>query len=141
MSNRMTWLAACVLLCSNAYGDEHDSSASNAHQHGPKTTVNTTLAARRGRAPSSGESKYSLRSADFSVYGTTIADVGATEVVPISRLPGSAGSNAAAGRAADSGRTAFLVRKEHDAAIRLLTPNIALRLKLSADGVYLNLVF
>jgi len=144
MPNRMTLLAACALLCGSAYADEHALFPSNLNQNGADETVKQKLggtAVNRGHVPIHGESKDNMRSPDFSSYGTSILDVGATEWRAIPEPSGSPASNATVGTGPVPGKTAFLLQREHDTAVRLLTTNVALRFKLSADGVYLNLAF
>ncbi len=140
------WMAAsavCALLCGSAYADDRVSSGSNAYQNGADRSVNqnTGSTANRGYEPIHDENKQNTRYPDFSIYGRSIVTVGATDPLPVQKLSGFSGSNATAGTGSASGKSTFLLRKEHDAAIRMLTTNIALRFKLSADGVHLNLAF
>jgi hypothetical protein len=140
MPKKTISLAACALLCGTAYADDRASSASNAHPNGPNNTVKRqTDAVNPGQEQIHGGISENPRSADFSIYSTF--NVVATEVPSSPKLSGSPGGTAPVGTGPTSGRTAFLLQKEHDAAIRLLTTNVALRFKLSADGVHLNLAF
>jgi len=78
---------------------------------------------------------------DLSLYRTSILHGGATEMLEIQKSFAFAGGNAAVGAGTVSERMAFLLKKEHDAAIKVLKTNIALKFNLSADGVHLNLAF
>jgi hypothetical protein len=144
MPNSVASLAACALLCGSTYAEDRAPSDSNAHQNRPETTAKPNVggtAANRGYEPINGETTDNSRSPDFSIYGTSILNWGATELLAIQTFSAFARSDAKAGTGPVSGRPTFLLKKEHDAAIKLLTTNVALNLKLSPDGVHLNLAF
>jgi len=144
MLNRITSLAACALICASVYADDRAPSYSNPCQNGSDATVKRSIgdtAANLGHAPIHGGSKNSARSPDFPTYGPSILTVGAREVQAIPKLSRFAGSNATAGNDPASGPSGFLLPREPDTGIRLLTTNVALRFKLSADGVHLTLAF
>lgn len=144
MPNSLASLAACALLCGGTHAEDRAPSDSRAHQSRPDTTVkaNTgSTAPNGGDEPINGESRDNSRSPDFSIYGTSILNWGATELVAIHKSSAFARSNANAGTGPISGRTTFLLKREHDAAIKLLTTNVALKLKQLTDGVHLNVAF
>lgn len=119
MRNRM---AACALLCVSVYADDLTPPPSNHYQNGSDATAKQKVgstAVSRGHAPIHGEPKDSARAPDF-----------ASDEASIRWAPDPA----------REGRF-FLLQREHDVAVRLLTTNIALRFKLATDGVYLNLAF
>lgn len=144
MHNSVASLAACALFCGSTHAEDRVPSDSNAHHIRPHAAVisNTdSTALNRGYEPINGESKANSRPPDFSIYGTSVLNWSATELLAIQKSSASARSNSNAGTGPVSGRTAFLLMREHDAAIKLLTTNVALKLKLSPDGVHLNLAF
>lgn len=144
MPNSVASFAACALLCGSTYAEDRTPPDSNAHQNKADTTAKPNTdgtAPNRGSEPINGENKENSRSPDFSIYGTSIHNWGATELLAIQTFSAFARSDAIVGTVPVSGRTTFLLKKEHDAAIKLPTTNVALKLKLSADGVHLNVAF
>lgn len=138
MPQRVVSLAACVMLCGSAYAEDGATSTSVAHQHGQHTRGNQKPrgpAANKDYARIHSQSKNDVRYPDFSISES--ADP--TDLLAIQKLSGA--GNATVGAGPGSGRTAFLLQGEHDAAIKLLTTNIVLRVKLSSDGVHLHLAF
>jgi hypothetical protein len=136
-------LTVCALLGGGACAEDHAPLAPDAWHHGStRTDIPNAgvISASRGAEPIHGESKANTPSPDLLVYGPSNFQWGATELLVIRKLSGSTG-DAAAGPRPAAGRTAFLLRKEHDVAIRRISTSLALKLKLSADGVHLNLAF
>lgn len=142
MRNRMNSLAACALLCGGAYADDHAQSPPN--QNGSRAAVKQTdggNSAIQGHTSIRGDSQGNARASDLVTYAASFVNARATELLAIPKLREFSGRNATVGTGPVSGRAAFLLQKEHDAAVGLFTTNVALRFKLSADGVYLNLAF
>jgi hypothetical protein len=147
----MVSLVACALLWGGAYAEDSASTAStasttsNIDTHPQGTTAIQTLgstAENRSYQPIQGGGRENRISPGyFSVYESSIFDATTTELLAVQKRTGFIDSNFTAGSMPGTTRTPFLLQKEHDAAIKLLTTNIALRLKLSTDGVHLNLVF
>jgi hypothetical protein len=146
----MVSLVACALLWGGAYAEDSASTAStasttsNIDMHPQGTTAKQTLgstAENRSYQPIQGGGRENRISPGFSVYESSIFDATTTELLAVQKLTGFIDSNFTAGSMPGTTRTPFLLQKEHDAATKLLTTNIALRLKLSADGVHLNLAF
>lgn len=143
MPDRMATLTVCALLGGGACAQDHAPLDPDAPHHGSiRTGIPNAgvISASRGAEPIHGESKANTPpSPDLLVYGPSNIQWGATELLVIRKLSGFTGDPAAGTRPA-AGRTAFLLQK-HDVAIRLISTSLALKLKLSADGVHLNLAF
>ena len=143
MPNRMATLTVCALLGGGACAEDRAPLAPDPRHHGSIRTGTPNagvISASRGAEPMHGESKANTSAPDPLVYGPSNIQWGATELLVIRKLSGSTG-DAAAGPRPAAGRTAFLLQQEHDVAIRLINTGLALRFKLSADGVHLNLAF
>jgi len=147
MRNRMVSLAACALLWGSAYAEDSASTASTTSDTDAKSRGTTAKqnhgnsATNRSYLPIQGGGKESRISTDFSVYESSIINAATTELLAVQKLNGFIDSHVTAGSMPATTRTPFLLQKEHEAVTKLLSTNIALRLKLSADGVHLNLVF
>ena len=145
MRNGMASLAACALLWGSAYADDRPSAAPIIDKSRPDGTVKVNAgspATRSGYKWVRREIKEDgNRSSNFPVYEASILDGVAAEWLALQKFSAFAGSNAAVGSGPASGRMHFLWKKEHDAAIKLLTTNVTLELKPSAEGVHLILAF
>lgn len=144
MRKRMVSLATCALLWGSAYAEDSASTTSNTHANPVGAVAKQALgspAANRSDQPIQGGGKEKRISPDFSVYESSIINAATTELLAVQKLTGFIDSHVTAGSMPATTRTPFLLQKEHDAVTKLLSTNIALRLKLSADGVHLNLAF
>lgn len=144
MRKRMASLATCALLWGSAYAEDSASTTSNTHANPGGAVAKQALgspAANRSDQPIQRGGKEKRISPDFSVYESSIINAATTELPAVQKLTGFIDSHVTAGSMPATTRTPFLLQKEHDAVTKLLSTNIALRLKLSADGVHLNLAF
>jgi len=134
--HRFVWLMGCVLLSASTFAEEKATPASVPHHPGRQANQNPRRSpAITDSAPLHSKNKNEARSPDLAIpEGLHAADLMAIQ------KPSEEG-NAAAGGGPGSRRTTFFLQREHDAAIKLLTTSIVLRVKLSADGVNLQLAF
>ena len=135
--HRFVWLVACALLSASAFAEERAMQASAPHparhtrpNHNPRSSRTNN-----DSAPVHSQNRNETRYPDFSI----LESLNTTDLMEIQKL--SEAGNAPPSGGPGSGRTAFLLQREHDAAIKLLTTNIVLRVKLSAEGVHLHLAF
>ena len=91
-----------------------------------------------------GELTYQETSYPFSISGVSVVDVGATDftatgkVYQLTQLSEFAGNHVAAGAGITvaGGGTAVYLKNEHGVVIKLLSTEVGLKFKLSADGVH-----
>jgi hypothetical protein len=150
MRNLIASLAACTLLCGAAYAGEADSSApvgDDAQPDGAVTLSGGSVAAGIGYTWGHGELKYHEGSHQFSIKGVSVVDVGATNftaagnVYNLGKLADFTGNYIAAGAGITvaGGGTAVYLKNEHGVVIKLITTDVGLKFKLSADGVHVAL--
>ena len=150
MHKIMVSLAACTLLCGAAYAGEADSSVAvrdDARPDGAVTLSGGSVAAGIGYTWGHGELKYRESSHQFSIKGVSVVDVGASDftaagdVYNLSKLSDFTGNYIAAGAGITvaGGGTAVYLKNEHGVVIKLVTTNVGLKFKLSADGVHVTL--
>jgi hypothetical protein len=145
MRDRIVLWAAGALLWSSAYADERPSPGANHDQNGPDGIVKlngvTTATDQRYKSVHREITEDGNRPPKLSFHGPLILQGVAAELLNIQNSSAFATTNATVSSGPASGRTAFLLKKEQDAAIKRLTTNVALKLKLSADGIQVNLAF
>lgn len=150
MRSKLVSLAASVLLCTTAYAGDSGSSAPAAEETKPDATVvlnGGSVAIGVGYTWGHGELTYQESSHPFSISGVSIVDVGATdfsatgEVYKLTQLSDFAGNYVAAGAGITvaGGGTALYLKNEHGVVIKLLSTDVGLKFKLSADGVHVAL--
>jgi hypothetical protein len=150
MRSKLVLLVASVLLCTTAYAGDSGSSAPVAEDVKPDATVILTggsVAVGIGYTWGHGELTYQETSHRFSVSGVSVVDVGATdftatgEVYELTQLSDFAGNYVAAGAGITvaGGGTALYLKNEHGVVIKLLSTDVGLKFKLSADGVHVVL--
>ncbi|MDB6090159.1 MAG: hypothetical protein JWN85_2943 [Gammaproteobacteria bacterium] len=150
MRNIIVSFAACTLLCGAAYAGDAGSSApvrDDATPDGAVTLSGGSVAAGIGYTWGHGVLRYHEGSRQFSIKGVSVVDVGATnftaagDVYNLSKLADFAGNYVAAGAGITiaGGGTAIYLKNEHGVVIKLVTTNVGLKFKLSADGVHVAL--
>ena len=143
MRIRIATLTICALLGGGACAEDQAPPTSDARHPGSDRTgipSGNAFPASQVDGPIHIESTANIPSSDLLVYGPSNIKWGATELLVIRKFSGSSGDGAPGTRPA-AGRAALLRQKEHDVAIRPLTTSLALNVKLSTDGVHLNLAF
>ena len=150
MRNLIASLAACTLLCGAALAGEAGSSApikDDAQPDGAVTLSGGSVAAGIGYTWGHGELKYRDNSHQFSIKGVSVVDVGATNftatgnVYNLGKLSDFTGNYVAAGAGLTvaGGGTAVYLKNEHGVVIKLVSTEVGLKFKLSADGVHVAL--
>jgi hypothetical protein len=150
MRSIITAFAACALLSVAAYAGGADSSAPVAKDARPDGTVTLkggSVAVGIGYTWGHGELTYAEGSHEFSINGVSVVDVGATNysasgtVYNLKVLADFAGNYVAAGAGITvaGGGTAVYLKNEHGVVIKLLSTDVGLKFKLSADGVHVAL--
>lgn len=151
-SMRSTFLSmmAAVLLSATAYAGDSDPSAPLAKDARPDASVvlnGGSVAVGVGYTWGHGELTYRQTSHEFSISGVSVVDVGATgftatgQVYKLTNIANFAGNYVAAGAgiAIAGGGTALYLKNEHGVVIKLLSTDVGLKFKLSADGVHVVL--
>jgi len=150
MRGKLVSLVAFVLLCTTAYAGDAGSSPPVAQDAKPDATVilkGGSVAVGVGYTWGHGELTYQETSRQFSISGVSVVDVGATDftatgkVYKLTQLSDFAGNYVAAGAgiAVAGGGTALYLKNEHGVVIKLLSTDVGLKFKLSADGVQVAL--
>jgi hypothetical protein len=150
MRSKLVSLVASVLLCTMAYAGDSGPSTQGAADAKPDATVilnGGSVAVGVGYTWGHGELTYQKTSHDFSISGVSVVDVGATgftatgQVYKLTELSNFAGNYVAAGAgiAIAGGSTALYLKNEHGVVIKLLSTDVGLKFKLSADGVHVAL--
>jgi hypothetical protein len=150
MRSTMVLLVACTLLCTVARAGDAESSAPVANEAQPDATVTLkggSVAAGIGYTWGHGELAYGEGSRRFSIKGISIVDVGATDftakgnVYNLKNISDFSGNYVAAGAGITvaGGGTAVYLKNEHGVVIKLISTDIGLKFKLSADGVHIAL--
>jgi hypothetical protein len=150
MRSKLVSLVASVLLSSTGYAGDSGSSTPVAEDAKPDATVvldGGSVAVGVGYTWGHGELAYRETSHQFSISGVSVVDVGATnftatgKVYKLTRLSDFAGNYAAAGAGITiaGGGTAQYLKNEHGVVIKLLSTDVGLKFKLSADGVHVAL--
>jgi len=143
-------LAACTLFCAASYAGDTGSSAPIAEDTQPDATLTLkggSVAVGIGYTWGHGDLTYQESSRRFSISGVSVVDVGATnysatgKVYNLSRLSDFDGNYVAAGAgfALAGGGTAVYLKNEHGVVIKLISTDVGLKFKLSADGVHVTL--
>src|SRR5689334_10806584 len=151
-SMRSKWvsLVASVLLGTGAYAADTGSSAPVADDAKPDATVTLkggSVAVGIGYTWGHGDLTYQETAHEFSITGVSVVDVGATDftatgnVYKLNQLSDFAGNYVAAGAgiAIAGGGTAVYLKNEHGVVIKLVSTDVGLKFKLSADGVHVVL--
>jgi hypothetical protein len=149
---RSMWvsLAACALLSVAAYAGDSDSPGPVANDATPDGSVSLSggsVAVGIGYTWGHGELTYREGSHPFSINGVSVVDVGATsysasgKVYNLKELTDFAGNYVAAGAGITvaGGGTAVFLKNEHGVVIKLVSTDVGLKFKLSADGVHVAL--
>jgi hypothetical protein len=150
MRSTLVFLVACTLLCTVARAGDAESSAPVANEAQPDATVTLkggSVAAGIGYTWGHGELTYGNGSRRFSIKGISIVDVGATDftakgnVYNLKNISDFSGNYAAAGAGITvaGGGTAVYLKNEHGVVIKLISTDVGLKFKLSADGVHIAL--
>ena len=150
MRSKVISLVASALLCTTSYAGDSGSSAPVADDAKPDATVTLkggSVAVGVGYTWGHGELTYQDSSHPFSVSGVSVVDVGATDftatgnVYKLTQLSDFAGNYVAvgAGVTVAGGGTALYLKNEHGVVIKLLSTDVGLKFKLSADGVHVAL--
>jgi hypothetical protein len=150
MRSKLVSLVASVLLSSTAYAGDSGSSTPVAEDAKPDATVvldGGSVAVGVGYTWGHGELAYQETSHQFSISGVSVVDVGATnftatgKVYKLTQLSDFAGNYVAAGAGITvaGGGTALYLKNEHGVVIKLLSTDVGLKFKLSADGVHVAL--
>lgn len=149
MRNTIVSLVAAVVLYTAAYaGDAETAPVANEAQ--PDATVTLkggSVAAGVGYTWGHGELRYGDSTRPFSIKGVSIVDVGATDftakgnVYHLKNISEFSGNYAAAGAGITlaGGGTALYLKNEHGVVIKLISTDVGLKFKLSADGVRVSL--
>jgi hypothetical protein len=143
-------LFACALFSAAAYATDSNSSApvaSDAEPNGAVTLKGGSVALGIGYTWGHGDLSYSDGGHEFSIKGVSVVDVGATNfsasglVYNLKNLADFSGNYVAAGAgiAIAGGGTAIYLKNEHGVVIKLITTDVGLKFKLSADGVHVTL--
>jgi len=150
MRSKLVSLAVSVLLCTTAYAADPGSSAPVDENAKPDATVvlkGGSVAVGVGYTWGHGELTYKEAAHPFSISGVSVVDVGATnytaagKVYKLTQLADFAGNYVAAGAGITvaGGGTALYLKNEHGVVIKLLSTEVGLKFKLSADGVHVAL--
>ena len=150
MRSTMISLVAGTLLCTAAYAGEAESSAPVANEAQADATVTLrggSVAAGIGYTWGHGELTFGDSSRPFSIKGVSIVDVGATDytakgnVYNLKSVSDFSGNYVAAGAGITlaGGGTALYLKNEHGVVIKLISTDVGLKFKLSADGVHVAL--
>jgi hypothetical protein len=150
MRSTMISLVAGTLLCTATYAGSTESSAPVANEAKPDATVTLkggSVAAGIGYTWGRGEVTYGGTSRPFSVKGISIVDVGVTDytakgnVYKLKSISEFSGNYVAAGVGITlaGGGTAVYLKNEHGVVIKLISTDVGLKFKLSADGVHVAL--
>ena len=150
MRTMIVSMTASVLLSAAAYAGESDSSAPVAENAQPDATVTLkggSVAAGVGYTWGHGELDYQSGTHMFSIKGVSIVDVGATgytasgQVYNLKKLADFSGNYVAAGAGITiaGGGTAVYLKNEHGVVMKLISTDVGLKFKLSADGVHVAL--
>jgi hypothetical protein len=150
MRIKLVSLAASALLCTTAYAGDAASTAPVADNAKPDATVvlkGGSVAVGIGYTWGHGELTYQETSRPFTISGVSVVDVGATNytatgnVYKLTKLADFAGNYVAAGAGITiaGGGTALYLKNEHGVVIKLLSTDVGLKFKLSADGVHVAL--
>jgi len=151
MRGKLVSLVASVLLCTTAYAGAPGSSTPVAEGTRPDATVilkGGSVAVGVGYTWGHGDLTYQETLHQFSISGVSVVDVGATNftatgnVYKLTRLSDFAGNYVAAGAgiAIAGGGTALYLKNEHGVVIKLLSTDVGLKFKLSAEGVQVALM-
>jgi hypothetical protein len=150
MRSKLVSLVASVLLGTTAFAGDSGSTAPVADDAKPDGRVvlsGGSVAVGVGYTWGHGELTYQESSHQFSISGVSVVDVGATDfsatgnVYKLTQLSDFAGNYVAAGAgiAVAGGGTALYLKNEHGVVIKLLSTDVGLKFKLSADGVHVAL--
>jgi hypothetical protein len=152
MRSMMVCFAMSTLLGAVAYADDVNSSApapvaSDALPDASVTLKGGSVAVGIGYTWGHGELKYRDGAHEFSINGVSVIDVGATnfsatgEVYNLKDISEFAGNYVAAGAGITiaGGGTAVYLKNEHGVVIKLISTDLGLKFKLSADGVHVEL--
>jgi hypothetical protein len=149
MRNTIVSLVAAVVLYTAAYAVDAET-APVANEAQPDATVTLkggSVAAGVGYTWGHGELRYGDSTRPFSIKGVSIVDVGATDftakgnVYHLKNISEFSGNYAAAGAGITlaGGGTALYLKNEHGVVIKLISTDVGLKFKLSADGVRVSL--
>lgn len=150
MRSTMISLVASVVLSAAAYAGDTESSVPVANEAQPDATVTLkggSVAAGIGYTWGHGELTYQESARPFSIKGVSIVDVGATgitakgNVYNLRSVSDFSGNYVAAGAGITlaEGGTALYLKNEHGVVIKLVSTEVGLKFKLSADGVHVTL--
>lgn len=150
MRIKLVSLVASVLVGTTAYAGDSGSVTPVAQDAKPDATVvlsGGSVAVGVGYTWGRGELTYQGTSHQLSISGVSVVDVGATDfsaagdVYKLSQLSDFAGNYVAAGAgiAIAGGGTALYLKNEHGVIIKLVSTDVGLKFKLSADGVHVAL--
>ena len=150
MRSKLVSLVASVLLGTTAFAGDSGSTAPVADDAKPDGRVvlnGGSVAVGVGYTWGHGELTYQESSHQFSISGVSVVDVGAADfsatgnVYKLTQLSDFAGNYVAAGAgiAVAGGGTALYLKNEHGVVIKLLSTDVGLKFKLSADGVHVAL--
>ena len=150
MRSTMVSLVACTLFGAAAHAGDAQSSAPVANEARPDATVTLnggSVAVGIGYTWGHGELTYRESSRRFSIKGISVVDVGATDftakgnVYNLKNVSDFSGNYAAAGAGITvaGGGTAVYLKNEHGVVIKLISTDVGLKFKLSADGEHVAL--
>jgi hypothetical protein len=142
-------LAACTILGGAAFAGSAESQtpvAGDAQPDAQVTLQGGSVAAGVGFTWGHGELKYRDGSRTFSIKGVSVVDVGATNfsatgvVYNLADVGDFAGNYVAlgAGMTIAGGGTAVYLKNEHGVIVKLISTDVGLKFKLSADGVHVT---
>jgi hypothetical protein len=149
MRNTIVSLAAGIVLYTAAYAGAAET-APVVNEAQPDATVTLkggSVAAGVGYTWGHGELRYGDSTRPFSIKGVSIVDVGATDftakgnVYHLKNISEFSGNYVAAGAGVTlaGGGTALYLKNEHGVVIKLISTEVGLKFKLSADGVHISL--
>jgi hypothetical protein len=149
MRNTIVSLVAGIVLYTAAYAGAAET-APVANEAQPDATVTLkggSVAAGVGYTWGHGELRYGDSTRPFSIKGVSIVDVGATDftakgnVYHLKNISEFSGNYVAAGAGVTlaGGGTALYLKNEHGVVIKLISTEVGLKFKLSADGVHISL--
>jgi hypothetical protein len=150
MRSSVVSLVACTFLWAVAQAGDAESSPPVANEAQPDATVALTggsVAAGIGYTWGKGDLSYRDSSRPFSIKGISVVDVGATgftakgNVYNLKKLSDFSGNYVAAGAGITvaGGGSAVYLKNEHGVVIKLISTDVGLKFKLSADGVHITL--
>ena len=148
MRSTLVSLAASTLLWGAAYAGGTESPVANeAKADATVTLKGGSVAAGIGYTWGHGELAYGDSSRPFSIKGVSIVDVGVTDftakgnVYNLKSLADFSGNYVAAGAGITlaGGGSAVYLKNEHGVVIKLISTDVGLKFKLSADGVHVAL--